>query len=133
MKMSSSPIGNAQDVVTRLNSERTRQLGGNAEKPGAKTEKELKKLSHDFESIFIHKLLDSMSKTVPKSGLLDSFASDMYQSMFYEKVADEMSVNKGMGMADMIYRQLSKLEGQAIQNAENKGLEIQGGLKTPEK
>ena len=131
--MFSAPIGNAQDVVTRLNSARAQQLGGNPEKPEAKTEKELKKLSRDFESIFIHKLLDSMSKTVPKSGLLDSFASDMYQSMFYEKVADEMSVNKGMGMADMIYRQLSKLEGQARQNVEDKGLEIQGGLKTPEK
>lgn len=131
MKMLSSTIGSAQDVATRLNS--TRPLGGGADSAEAKTEQELKKLSRDFESIFIHKLLDSMSKTVPKSGLLDSFASDMYQSMFYEKVAEEMSVNKGIGMAESIYKQLSQLESKAKHNSRENGPEIQNGLRPPEK
>ena len=79
-------------------------------------EKDIEKVSRDFESVFLNKLLSSMRKTIPKSGLLDSFASDMFQSMMDE----EMSKNKGMGMGEMIYNDLSKISrvgrGQAIQS-----------------
>ena len=48
------------------------------------SEKKIEDVSRDFESIFLHKLLTSMRTTVPKSGLLDSFATDMYKSMMDE-------------------------------------------------
>ena len=84
------------------------------------SEKKIEKVSRDFESIFLHKLLTSMRKTVPKSGLLDSFATDMYQSMMDEEISKEMSKNKGMGMGEMIYNDLSNINrvnrGQAIQS-----------------
>ena len=84
------------------------------------SEKEIEKVSRDFESVFLHKLLTAMRKTVPKSGLLDSFASDMYQSMMDEEIAKEMSTEKGMGMGEMIYNELSNINrvrrGQSIQS-----------------
>ena len=84
------------------------------------SEKKIEKVSRDFESIFLHKLLTSMRKTVPKSGLLDSFATDMYQSMMDEEISNDMSKNKGMGMGEMIYNDLSNINrvnrGQAIQS-----------------
>ena len=84
------------------------------------SEKKIEKVSRDFESIFLHKLLTSMRKTVPKSGLLDSFATDMYKSMMDEEISKEMSKNKGMGMGEMIYNDLSNINrvnrGQAIQS-----------------
>ena len=84
------------------------------------SEKKIEKVSRDFESIFLHKLLTSMRKTVPKSGLLDSFATDMYQSMMDEEISKDMSKNKGMGMGEMIYNDLSNINrvnrGQAIQS-----------------
>jgi len=84
------------------------------------SEKEIEKVSRDFESVFLHKLLTAMRKTVPKSGLLDSFASDMYQSMMDEEIAKEMSTKKGMGMGEMIYNELSNINrvrrGQSIQS-----------------
>ena len=83
-------------------------------------EKDIEKVSRDFESVFLNKLLSSMRKTIPKSGLLDSFASDMFQSMMDEEMSKEMSKNKGMGMGEMIYNDLSKISrvgrGQAIQS-----------------
>ena len=83
-------------------------------------EKDIEKVSRDFESVFLNKLLTSMRKTIPKSGLLDSFASDMFQSMMDEEISKEMSKNKGMGMGEMIYNDLSKISrigrGQAIQS-----------------
>ena len=84
------------------------------------SEKGIEKVSRDFESVFLHKLLTAMRKTVPKSGLLDSFASDMYQSMMDEEMAREMSTKKGMGMGEMIYNELSNINrvrrGQSIQS-----------------
>ena len=83
-------------------------------------EKDIEKVSRDFESVFLNKLLSSMRKTIPKSGLLDSFASDMFQSMMDEEMSKEMSKNKGMGMGEMIYNDLNKISrvgrGQAIQS-----------------
>ena len=83
-------------------------------------EKDIEKVSRDFESVFLNKLLSSMRKTIPKSGLLDSFASDMFQSMMDEEMSKEMSKNKGMGMGEIIYNDLSKISrvgrGQAIQS-----------------
>ena len=84
------------------------------------SEKGIEKVSRDFESVFLHKLLTAMRKTVPKSGLLDSFASDMYQSMMDEEIAKEMSTKKGMGMGEMIYNELNNINrvrrGQSIQS-----------------
>jgi flagellar protein FlgJ len=62
------------------------------------SEKDIEKVSRDFESIFLNKLMSSMRKTVQKSGLLESFASDMFQSMMDEEISKEMAKNKGMGM-----------------------------------
>ena len=84
------------------------------------SEKKIENVSRDFESIFLHKLLTSMRKTVPKSGLLDSFATDMYKSMMDEDISKEMSKNKGMGMGEMIYNDLSNINrvsrGQVLQS-----------------
>ena len=84
------------------------------------SESGIEKVSRDFESVFLHKLLTAMRKTVPKSGLLDSFASNMYKSMMDEEMAKEMSTKKGMGMGEMIYNELSNINrvrrGQSIQS-----------------
>ena len=83
-------------------------------------EKDIEKVSRDFESVFVNKLLSSMRKTIPKSGLLDSFATDMFQSMMDEEMSKEMAKNKGMGMGEMIYNDLSNIDrvsrGQAVQS-----------------
>jgi len=52
--------------------------------------------------------------------LLDSFATDMYRSMMDEEISREMSKNKGMGLGEMIYNDLSNINrvsgGQSIQS-----------------
>ncbi len=84
------------------------------------SEKDIEKVARDFESIFLNKLLSSMRKTVPKSGLLDSFATNMFQSMVDEEMSKEMAKNRGMGMGEMVYNDLSNIDrvrrGQAIQS-----------------
>ncbi len=102
------------------------------------SEKDVEKVSRDFESVFLNKLLSAMRKTVPKSGLLDSFASDMYQSMMDEEMSKEMAKNKGMGMGEMIYNDLSNINrvrrGQSIQSTYTaiKMDPVDSGIKLPD-
>jgi flagellar protein FlgJ len=84
----------------------------------------LKQVSKDFEAIYINMLLKSMRKTVPETGLFgNDSASDTYQEMFDEQLAVQMSQGQGLGLADVIYRQLSKevLHESELTNNKNNG------------
>ena len=99
--------------------DRTRQLLGpenrlQVKRPGeaedASTDKELMEVARKFEAILINQMLKAMRKTVNKSGLLDSFSLQQYESMMDEEIANEMVKQKGIGLADSLFYQLSRLE-----------------------
>ncbi len=73
------------------------------------SEKNIEKVARDFESVFINKLFESMRKAIPKSDLFNSSAMDMYQSMTDQEMAKKMSERKGMGIGEMVYNDLSRL------------------------
>ena len=98
--------GNAFSKMTENKMDRLQKQALDGE---YKDEKELKALAQQFESIFVNQLLKSMRETLPKEGLLSSFSVDMYESMFDQEVAGEMSRGKGMGLADVLYTQLSRM------------------------
>lgn len=63
----------------------------------------------DFEAILIKIMLDSMKKTIQKSGLQDGgMAEDIFEDMLYDKYAESMSRTAGFGIADMIYREVGR-------------------------
>ncbi len=80
------------------------------EAEGAKTDAELKALAGEFEAVFVQYLQKSMRATVPKSGLFSSFSLDMYESMFDQQLAGEVSLKKGLGLADVIYKDLKRID-----------------------
>ena len=61
-----------------------------------------------FEAVFISKLWKEMRNTVPKEGYLHSKHEDKYLSMFDREFAEKMAAGGGIGLADMIYEQLSE-------------------------
>lgn len=68
----------------------------------------LKEACSDFESIFIKQMLDSMRKTVQKTGLTDGgYAEELYQDMLYDQYAEKMAQTAHLGVAELMYRQLS--------------------------
>ncbi len=82
------------------------QLDALKQKAGNK--KELKKAAEQFESLFIYYMLKTMRKTIPKSGLFGKGLGDeIMQSMFDEKLSEEMALNTRLGIAEMVYQQLS--------------------------
>ncbi len=72
-----------------------------------KKDEDLRKACAGFEAVFLNKLLQSMRRTVPESGLLDGgLQEDIYRGMFDERLAQAMA-QRGIGIGDMLYRQLS--------------------------
>lgn len=60
----------------------------------------------EFEAIFIKQMLNSMRKTVEKSGLLDGgLAEEFFEDMLYDEYAKKMAENANFGLAAMIYGQ----------------------------
>ena len=89
-------------------------------------DKELMEVAKKFEAILIHQMLKAMRQTVHKSDLLNSFSLQQYESMMDEEIASEMAKSKGIGLADSLFYQLSKLESIANPptTSSNKLLEV---------
>ena len=79
----------------------------------AKTDKEgaLDAVAKQFESIFVSMMIKSMrdaNKGFSEGNLLQSSESDSYRQMFDSQLAVSLSTGQGIGLADVIKRQLSK-------------------------
>lgn len=69
----------------------------------------LKAACKDMEAVFLNLMLSKMRATVPKSDLLGNRSQeDMMTSLLDTELTKNMSQAGGMGLADMLYRQLSK-------------------------
>lgn len=69
----------------------------------------LKEACLDFEALFIKQMLDSMRKTVGKTGLIDGgMAEDVFEDMLYDEYAKVMSRSADLGIAEMMQQQLAK-------------------------
>ncbi len=104
-KESSASSQSRQDLEARLNG-----LGGlNGRKldPQAKAKK-LREACEGFESIFIQKMWQEMRNTLPKDGLLHGKEERFWQDMYDQELAKSMTSAGGIGLADMMYEQLSR-------------------------
>ena len=127
---SSSSIANQGSISSQMDNNRLTQLS-NLSAPGKnKTNEEIKSLAHQFESIFVHQLLKSMRSTVQKSGLFDSHATQMYESLYDEEMAKLMTEKRSIGLADIVYKDLIRLE-EIVKNIQpTDGASIQGSTQT---
>ncbi len=112
-------LQNQGNAFSQLTENKMDRLQKQAESSEYKDEKELKALAQQFEAIFMNQLMKSMRETLPKEGMLSSFSVDMYESMFDQEVAGEMSRGRGMGLADVLYTQLSRMNGTQPEGDEN--------------
>ena len=102
----------------------------------ARTEEQrLRESCEGFESIFIQKMWEQMRKNVPKEGYLHSKDEEAYQSMFDVELAKKMTSAGGIGLADMLYQQLSQKNANTAKttasSAFNKGIPAQDTAASP--
>ena len=81
------------------------RLGSVAKKePGKMSDRELRQVANDFESILIRQLLKEMRKTIPKDGFLGaSHATEMYQEMGDDALAKQLAETGGFGLGEIVF------------------------------
>lgn len=82
-----------------------------AGKPDQKAK--LREACEGFESVFIQKMWEQMRSNVQKSGYLHSRDEHMYQGMYDAEFSKKMASAGGIGLADMLYEQLSQRLGES--------------------
>jgi flagellar protein FlgJ len=86
-----------------------------AGKSTAASDKKLKTVCKDMESVFLNMMMTTMRATVPKDSLLgDSNEDDIMKSMLDNEMSKNMAQAGGIGLADLLYRQLSPRQQPAI-------------------
>ncbi len=82
-------------------------LNGRKLSPEQKARK-LREACEGFESVFIQKMWQEMRNTLPKGGLLQGREEKFWQDMYDQELSKKMTSAGGIGLADMMYAQLSR-------------------------
>jgi len=83
----------------------------------------LREAARQFESLFTKMMLESMRSASFGDPMFGSDQADMYQDMMDDQMAVQLSSGRGIGLADMLIRQLSQ-GGQGAVGAAGAGLEL---------
>jgi Rod binding domain-containing protein len=111
-------IPNIQSLVgdTMAGAAASRRRPESAPRDAAAAEKAAK----DFEAILLHRLMEEMRRTIPKSGLLDTAISRQIDGLFWFYLAQEVADNGGIGLCSDLARNMGPL-GQATPEAGHVG------------
>ncbi len=104
--------------------------GLDALKAGARQQspEALREAARQFESLLARMMIRSMREASLGEGLLDSEQGDLYQDMFDQQLSVELARGRGLGLADLLIRQLSGAGAVDTDAAESSGrIEAQGG------
>ncbi|MGR9014142.1 MAG: flagellar assembly peptidoglycan hydrolase FlgJ, partial [Gammaproteobacteria bacterium] len=91
------------DVYTDFNG--LAKLKGEARKESPEA---LKEVAKQFESIFLNNVLKSMRQAKLADGAMDNDQSKFYSDMYDQQLAVHLSGSPGVGLADLIVKQLSR-------------------------
>ena len=104
--------------------------GLDALKAGARQQspEALREAARQFESLLARMMIRSMREASLGEGLLDSEQGDLYQDMFDQQLSVELARGRGLGLADLLIRQLSGAGAVDTDAADSSGrIEAQGG------
>jgi peptidoglycan hydrolase FlgJ len=71
----------------------------------------LRQVAKQYESLFARMMIKSMRDAVGKDPIFGSDEGQTYQEMYDDQLSIEMTKGRGLGLADMLVRQLQKVTG----------------------
>ncbi|HAU4329415.1 flagellar assembly peptidoglycan hydrolase FlgJ [Citrobacter freundii] len=71
----------------------------------------IRPVARQVEGMFVQMMLKSMREALPKDGVFSSDSTRLYTSMYDQQIAQQMTAGKGLGLAEMMVKQMT--EGQA--------------------
>lgn len=87
----------------------------------AQTPKAIKEVAKQFESIFVGMMLKSMRQASLAKGIFDSSQSDFYRDMYDQQLSLHLGEKGGIGLADLIEKQLSPHQYETIDREQKVG------------
>jgi Rod binding domain-containing protein len=90
------------------------QLKGDAARDPSKA---VRKTAEQFEAYFIQQMMKTMRDSIEKSDLLEGGNMEMYQDLMDKEVSLSMAKRGGMGLADMLERQMNQAQAMSTQDA----------------
>lgn len=111
-------LGDGMDVSAAYDANSLHKLHQQASQSGSKS---LPAVARQVEGLFVQMMLKSMRAALPKDGLFNSSQSELYTSMYDQQIAQQLS-SKGLGLADMMVKQLSQPGSAPKSDAGNTGL-----------
>jgi len=100
-----SPTANTKDLSSKFSLD-VRDMGSLKQSARAGSPDALKTASTQFEAMFVNMMLKSMREATPQDGMMDSQQSKMFTTMLDQQTSQNIA-KKGIGLADMLVRQLS--------------------------
>jgi len=82
----------------------------------------IRQVAQQFESLFARMMIKSMRDAVGKDPIFGSDQAQTYQSMYDGQLSLELTKGKGLGLADMLVRQLQKSAAASTSGAAVSGL-----------
>ena len=79
--------------------------------------KAIRQTSEQFEAYFIQQMMKTMRESVEKSDLVEGGNMDMYQDLMDKELSLQMVKRGGMGLADMMERQMHRAQDLSTQDA----------------
>jgi peptidoglycan hydrolase FlgJ len=80
-------------------------------KADPRSEKTLREVASQFEALFTQMILKSMREAGTGDELFDNSESNLYRDLYDQQIAVLLSKQKGLGLADMLVRQLGGAVG----------------------
>ncbi|MBS0378651.1 MAG: flagellar assembly peptidoglycan hydrolase FlgJ [Proteobacteria bacterium] len=88
------------------------KAGARSQDPAA-----LRQVAQQFESLFARMMLKSMRAAIGKDPIFGSDQAQMYQGMFDDQLSMDLTRGRGLGLADMLMRQLRGSQAGAASSA----------------
>lgn len=100
---SAAALGSGTSALSRIKSLKNQHV---------KSDKDIEKAAAGFEALLLHEMLKSMWETVEPSGLMgeETNQAQIYRGMFNQAIADNAAKGKGIGVKDIVKRELTKHE-----------------------
>jgi peptidoglycan hydrolase FlgJ len=78
----------------------------------------IRQVARQFESLFARMMIKSMRDAIGKDPIFGGSQTEMYQGLFDDQLSLEMTKGHGLGLADMLVRQLQQRSGATSQAGE---------------
>ena len=84
----------------------------------------LKEVAKQFEALLLDQMMKSMRSAAPGESLFDNEGSRLFTSLLDQEYARRLAETGGLGLADLLVRQLTQLRGQENATPADKILKI---------